>query len=129
MRFALLGWMTPVVLVAAVLSGCTRGGVDYDHGKRMTGGDPEAGKQAIVMHDCSSCHVIPGIEGDVDVQGPSLSRWSTRSSIVNEWPNSPVNLEKWLRSSEELRPGTTMKLMNMNVKEARDIAAYLFSLN
>jgi cytochrome c len=93
------------------------------------GGNAEAGKLAIVMHDCHSCHAIPGIESDGHVQEPSLSRWATRKTIVKEWPNSPANLENWIRHSEQLRPGTTVKLLSINEKDARDIAAYLYSLN
>jgi len=129
MRVAHLVWIVAVSAVAVSLCGCSSGGVDFAQGEKMTGGDAEAGKHAIVIHDCSSCHVIPGIEGDVNVQGPPLSRWATRKTIAKEWPNTPANLEDWIRHSEELRPGTTMKLMSISEKDARDIAAYLFSLN
>ena len=70
MRVASLVWLAAAILLAASLSGCSAH-VDFAQGQKMTGGDPEAGKQAIVMHDCHSCHSIPGIEGDEHVQGPS----------------------------------------------------------
>ena len=117
------------MMAAAMGAGCSRGGIDYAQGRSMTGGDPEAGKQAIVMHDCHSCHVIPGIEGDAVTQGPELAHWAKRRKVAGEWPNTPENLENWIRHSEQLRPRTTMKLMTVNEKDARDIAAYLYSLN
>jgi cytochrome c len=129
MRAARLEWVLAVSALVAGLCGCSGGGVDFAQGQKMTGGNPEAGKHAIVIHDCSSCHVIPGIEGDENVQGPPLSRWATRKTVAKEWSNTPANLENWIRHSEELRPGTTMKLMSVSEKDARDIAAYLFSLN
>jgi cytochrome c len=124
-----LGWITAVSLLAATLTGCSGGAIDFAQGQRMTGGDAAAGKHALITHDCHSCHEIPGIDGDKNLQGPALEHWAARTTIVKEWPNSPANLENWIRHSEQLRPGTTMKLMNVNEKDARDIAAYLFSLN
>jgi cytochrome c len=129
MRPERLAWITAVCLFVICLCGCSAGGVDFARGQKMTGGDPEAGKQAIILHDCHSCHAIPGIEGDEHTQGPSLSGWATRKSILKQWPNTPENLENWIRHSEQLRPGTTMKLMSISEKDARDIAAYLYSLN
>ena len=121
-------WLAAASLIAVSLAGCS-GSVDFAQGQKMTGGDPEAGKQAIVIHDCHSCHVIPGIEGEEHVQGPTLAHWATRSTVAKQWPNTPENLENWIRHSEQLRPGTTMKMLSVSEKDARDIAAYLDSLN
>jgi cytochrome c2 len=82
-----------------------------------------------MKHDCTSCHTVPRIEGDENVQGPSLSHWASRDLVAKEWPNTPENVENWIRHSEQLRPSTTMKLMTVDEKDARDIAAYLFSLD
>jgi cytochrome c len=122
------GWLIAASFIAGSLCGCSER-VHFAQGQEMTGGDPEAGRQAIVRHDCHSCHVIPGIEGERDVQGPALDHWASRKSIAQQWPNTPTNLENWIRHSEQLRPGTTMKMMSINEKDARDIAAYLYSLN
>jgi cytochrome c2 len=121
--------LAALVVVVSVFAACSTGGVDYAQGKAMTGGDPEAGKQAILVHDCHSCHVIPGIEGDQATQGPGLEHWARQSTVAKEWPNTPANLENWIRHSEQLRPKTTMKLLSVSEKDARDIAAYLYSLN
>ncbi len=129
MRVVWLGWITAITLLVASLCGCSSGAINVAQGQKMTGGDAAAGKQALLLHDCHSCHEIPGIEGDKNLQGPPLERWATRKTIAKEWPNSPANLENWIRHSEQLRPGTSMKLMNVSEKDARDIAAYLFSLN
>jgi cytochrome c len=128
MRVAGPCWLAAVSLIAVSLSGYS-GHVDFIKGQEMTGGDPQAGKQAIVMHDCHSCHEIPGIEGDQHVQGPTLGHWAAQSSIAKQWPNTPGYLENWIRHPEQLRPGTTMKMLSVNEKDARDIAAYLYSLN
>jgi cytochrome c2 len=121
-------WLAVAAIVVGSLASCS-GSVDFAQGQKMTGGDPEAGKQAIVMHDCHSCHMIPGIEGEEHDKGPSLKQWASQKTIAKEWPNTPANLENWIRHSEQLRPGTTMKMMTINEKDARDIAAYLYSLN
>ncbi|HEY4959458.1 MAG TPA: c-type cytochrome [Terriglobales bacterium] len=128
MRPVVSSWLAAVSLIAGSLCGCSER-IDFAQGQKMTGGDPEAGKQAIVLHDCHSCHVIPGIEGEQHVQGPALDHWASRKSIAKQWPNTPADLENWIRHSEQLLPGTTMKMMSVNEKDARDIAAYLYSLN
>ena len=128
MRVAQSAWFAVVALLVASMAGCS-GGIDLAQGQKMTGDDPEAGRQAIVIHDCHSCHVIPGVEGDQHSQGPTLEHWAGRKTIAKQWPNTPENLENWIRHSEQLRPGTTMKMLSVNEKDARDIAAYLYPLN
>jgi cytochrome c2 len=118
-----------VIGVTAVLfAACSSSGFDFAKGTSLTGGNPQVGKEKIVLHDCHSCHVIPGVEGDAHVLGPTLDHWSRRSSIISKWPNNPPNLENWIRHSEQLLPGTTMKMLSVNEQDAKDIAAYLFSI-
>lgn len=123
-------WILICVLIAffGIIFVTRSSGFDYARGASVTGGDPQAGKQKIVVHDCHSCHVIPGIEGDARLLGPTLDHWSGRDTILDRWPNNSVNLEKWIRHSEQMLPGTTMRMMSVNEQDAKDIAAYLFSI-
>ena len=119
--------MSAVVSLGLTLAGCSNG-FDYSKGRRMTGGDPIVGKRAIFKRDCTSCHVIPGFEGNTEVAGPALSHWAKHGMIEDTWPNTPENLERWIRFSETMNPETVMKLLSVNEKDAKDISAYLFSL-
>lgn len=106
---------------------------DYARGASMTGGDPEAGKQKIVLHDCHSCHEIPGIPVNPDRKGPDLKHWSRRSTIAKQWPNTPANLEDFIEHPERMLHGKNLKseitMSNVKPADAKDIAAYLFSLD
>ncbi len=116
-----------IVLCSIAILGCSSG-FDYSYGRKITGGDPIAGKQAIFKHDCTSCHAIPGFESNAGLAGPPLDHWSRQRMIEDSWHNTPDNLQRWIRSSESMNPNTVMKLLSINEKDARDIAAYLFSL-
>ena len=99
----------------------------------MTGGDPQNGKEKIILHDCHSCHVIPGIPVNADSRGPALKHWSRRNTIANNWPNTPENLEDFIEHPERMLHGKGVKseitMSNVKPNDARDIAAYLFSID
>jgi cytochrome c len=106
---------------------------NYERGASMTGGDPQAGKEKIVLHDCHSCHEIPGIPVNRDVRGPSLKHWAKQSTIAKKWPNTPENLEDFLQHPERMLHGsglkTEMTMSSVKSGDAKDIAAYLFSID
>ena len=120
-----------VILLGIVLLGCSDK-FDYAGGASMTGGDPQAGMQKIIVHDCHSCHEIPGIPLNRDRKGPSLKHWAKQSTIAKKLPNTPANLEDYIEHPERMRHGTSVKseitLSSVKPGDAKDIAAYLFSI-
>jgi cytochrome c2 len=120
------------VLLLLGLVGCSDK-FDYERGASMTGGDPKTGKEKIVLHDCHSCHEIPGIPINRDAHGPSLKHWSRRSTIARKWPNTPESLEDFIEHPERMLHGTGMKnemtMSSVKPANAKDIAAYLFSID
>ena len=106
---------------------------DYTRGAQMTGGDPQVGREKIILHDCHSCHAIPGIPVNADSRGPALKHWSRRSTIAKNWPNTPANLEDFIEHPERMLHGNGFKseitMSNVKPGDARDIAAYLFSID
>jgi cytochrome c2 len=94
-----------------------------------TGGNPEDGRQAIESHGCLACHDIPGARGPQGTVGPSLHGFAQRSYIAGELPNTPSNLIRWVRDPHALRPRTAMPNTNLTAEEARDVAAYLYTLD
>ena len=102
---------------------------DFKRGARLTGGDPELGRKKLAQRSCGSCHVIPGVPRAEGKSAPSLAGWSGRSTFLNNFPNTPENLEKWLDKPSHRKPGTTMPDINISPEDSRDMAAYLFSIN
>ena len=113
------------------LAGCADS-FDYAKGAQMTGGDPQIGKEKIVSHDCHSCHEIPGVPVNANRKGPDLKHWGRRSRIVDKWPNTPENLEDYIRHPDRMMHGKGVKseisMPTVNAEDAKNIAAYLYSL-
>jgi cytochrome c1 len=78
---------------------------------------------------CGSCHVIPGIAGADGTVGPPLTDFAHRGYIAGELPNNEQNLVRWIMDPRGVEPGTDMPDLNIGEPEARDIAAYLFTLS
>lgn len=92
------------------------------------GGDVRGGAAAIRAYGCGSCHTIPGIDGADGLVGPPLTSWRHRSFIAGTLPNSAENLARWIVRPEAVRPGTAMPDLGVTEADARDIAAYLLTL-
>jgi cytochrome c1 len=60
--------------------------------------------------------------------GPPLTDWAQRRYIAGLLPNTPENLVKWLRYPQDVEPGTVMPNMDVTEQDARDMAAYLYTL-
>jgi len=95
---------------------------------QVPGGDPQRGAVAIERLGCGACHVIPGISGADGTVGPPLTDFSHRGYIAGELPNNGPNLIRWLMDPRAVEPGTAMPDLGIGEAEARDIAAYLFTL-
>lgn len=96
--------------------------------RTVEGGDPERGRAAIAAYGCGSCHMIPGVRGADGLVGPALEHWSERRLIAGEVPNDPERLITWITVPQSIEPGTGMPNMGVTDGQARDIAAYLYSL-
>jgi len=94
----------------------------------MTQGNADAGKAAIDRFGCVACHRIPGIKSGAGSVGPSLQRFATRSVIAGRLSNEPANLVLWLQEPQRIAPGSAMPDLGLEPAQARDIAAYLYTL-
>lgn len=91
-------------------------------------GNANHGKQLISKYDCGSCHTIPGVRGARGVVGPPLYFFARRTYIAGEAPNTPDNLVKWISDPQSIEPNTAMPNLGLTHDEARDVAAYLYTL-
>jgi len=122
------------LLAASLLAGCDhagnwnagRGG-EFDAGN--AGADSDRGAALIVQYGCGNCHTVPGIYRARGRVGPPLDFFSERSFIGGELPNTPETLVHWIMNAPSLIPGTAMPDMNVGERDARDIAAYLYTLD
>ena len=114
-------------ILLALASGCVRSD-DVSLDRRVDGGDIARGKIQIVSYGCGSCHTIPGIAGAQGEVGPPLAAWSRRRIIAGEVANTPANLITWITVPESIEPGVAMPNLGVSDSQARDIAAYLYSL-
>jgi cytochrome c2 len=129
---------TPVLLTLGVLMGLSVAGYLAVKGLHqdprppiwyVPGGDADEGKKLIGKYGCGSCHVIPGIREATGQVGPELSAFKRRIYIGGRTPNMPENLVRWIEDPQELAPGTAMPDLGVTHAEARDIAAYLYTLD
>jgi cytochrome c len=94
----------------------------------VAGGDPERGRWIIRGGSCPACHVIPGIAGAEGLVGPPLDRFARRAYVGGVVPNRPQNLVAWILDPPAIDPLTAMPATGVSEPEARDIAAYLYTL-
>jgi mono/diheme cytochrome c family protein len=91
-------------------------------------GDPKRGKVALEQYACPTCHRIPGVVGEHAPVGPPLDRIALRQYLAGVIQNTPDNLVQWLRRPQELHPRTAMPNLGVSERDARDMAAYLYTL-
>lgn len=94
----------------------------------VAGGDPQRGPKLITAFGCGGCHTVPGVRGANGNVGPPLTRFGDRTYIAGMLRNTPANLVRWIRDPQAVVPGNAMPNMGVTEAEARDIAAYLYTL-
>ena len=94
----------------------------------MTGGSVSRGRTAIGKYGCAACHTIPGIDNAVATVGPPLTQIARRQYLGGHLLNTPVNMMKWLQHPQQVDPKNAMPEMGVTDQDARDIAAYLYTL-
>jgi len=110
-----------------LLGGC-RGGRYTPPAEIVPGGNAQAGAQLIEDFRCGVCHMIPGIKGADGLVGPPLILFARRTYVGGEVPNTPPNLVHWIMNPASIEPGTAMPALGLSEQQARDVAAYLYTL-
>lgn len=91
--------------------------------------DPRRGKLALTQHACHACHTIPGIPGNSPQVGPPLAGMAHRTLIAGKLANTPDNMVRWITRTHEVDPRSAMPDMGVTEQDARDMAAYLGTLD
>lgn len=127
--------MRPVILLSMALSlaaavACRGDNPAYAvaYSPSVAGGHATHGPAVIQAYGCGACHTIPGVENARGLVGPPLLWWSRRTFIAGEVPNTPENLVHWIRSPQSIEAHTAMPTLGLSDQDARDVAAYLYTL-
>lgn len=109
--------------MALALAGCGAEPVSA-----VAGGSVHRGAAAVAEMGCGSCHAIAGIPGAHGRVGPPLTGVGDRAILAGELPNTPANMIRWVRNPQAVEPATAMPNLGVTDQQARDIAAYLYTL-
>jgi cytochrome c len=118
---------TTCLTLGLLLAAC--GDATPPRANAVPGGDADRGRRVIASYGCGGCHTIPGITGARGGVGPSLAEFAARAYIAGELRNEPQTLVRWIRFPQELREGSAMPTLGVTDGHARDIAAYLYTLD
>lgn len=116
-----------VVVAAATLAVAYRASPPSS-ASEVPDGDPSRGIDLMREAGCGSCHTIPGVDGANAWVGPPLTHWRERELIAGQLPNTGANLVRWIQDPRAVEPGTAMPDTGLSAQQARDVAAYLFTL-
>lgn len=113
-------------VIICLSAACSR---DQGYQTQLLDTDPELGRIALLTHECGVCHVIPDVRGARGQVGPSLDAYSRRVYVAGKFPNTPQVLMQWIQDAPSLAPQTAMPAIVMTETQARNIAAYLYTLD
>ncbi len=118
-----------LVLVATLLlAACGDEAGRMQRGAALTGGDPHRGREQIRRYGCNACHTVPGVPGAEALVGPPLAGIGNRMYIAGVMSNTPENMVRWIQNPPAVDSLTAMPNVGATERDARDIAAYLYSL-
>jgi cytochrome c len=114
------------VLLIACAIGCQQ---HFEHTTNLSDvPSPDRGKDAIAHYGCASCHTIPGIRNANGLVGPSLDRIASRTYIAGVLQNTHANMLRWIKDPPKIDDKTAMPNLRVSDPDARDIAAFLYTL-
>jgi cytochrome c2 len=99
----------------------------WTHAAATTGGDPHRGEAMFIQYGCGSCHHLTFVRNASGKVGPSLDGIAGQAVIAGKLSNTPDNLQRWIRDPQGVTPGTDMPDLHVGERDARDIAAFLYT--
>lgn len=83
-------------------------------------GDAQRGKVLVDRYGCLACH-------DTGRVGPPFEHVGSRLYLAGHFANVPQNMILWIRFPQQLKPQTAMPNLGVSDRDARDIAAFLYT--
>ena len=120
------------VIPAAAIAGVVADTIDErtdirDHAAAITGGDPKRGEAMFIAYGCGGCHGAKHVRKASGMVGPPMDGIAIRTVLAGRLANNPTNMQKWIRDPQAVAPGTAMPDLNVGERDARDIAAFLYT--
>ncbi len=115
-----------VLLLVFFVAGCRQG--SSKNSQLIGGANHDRGQEIMGFYGCPACHVIPGVRGATGKVGPPLTGVADRVYLAGRVPNEPQNMIDWIRNPQNIDPQTAMPNTGVTERDARDIAAYLYTL-
>lgn len=131
LRGIITGLAFAIILAAAVaivLTARVTGSFPITPRQQVSGGAPAVGRQLFQKYGCGSCHTIAGVPMANGKVGPPLTDVGERAYIAGVLPNTPENLITWIQYPQRVLPGNDMPDLNVKLSDAKNMAAYLYSL-
>lgn len=97
--------------------------------RAIMGADAAEGLAIMQRTGCTACHAIPGVAWPRGLAGPALDGFADSPMIAGQFPNRPDLLIAFIKDAPSMAPATAMPAMPLTEAEARDMAAYLYTLN
>jgi cytochrome c len=125
-----LRFTVPAALIAAGFALLTACGDAHVRSANvaLSGASAERGKAVIQHYGCNACHAIAGFPDPSVVVAAPISGIAHRAYIAGTLPTTPENVVLWIRFPRTVKPNTAMPDLGVSESEARDVAAYLYSL-
>jgi len=125
---ALIAGAAGLALVAGVVEHKQQSNESRIKAEQLTGGSMVAGKAALQHYGCGGCHEISGLPEASGGVGPSLSGIAVRTELAGHLQNNPENMIRWVRDPQGVAPGNGMPNLGVSERDAKDMAAYLYTL-
>jgi cytochrome c len=117
-----------LVVAGGSLAACQREPRGLPPSQHVEGGNPRDGVVALQSYGCDACHIVPGIRTYEATVGPPLDYWGDRVYIAGRLVNNTGNLIRWIQTPQAVDPQNAMPDMAVRAQDARDMAAYLYTL-
>jgi cytochrome c len=123
-------WIACLAIAGLTVAGCAPDPAKSSRrpGQVVPGANAGAGEEALRVYGCVQCHVVPGVRDANGTVGPPLTAFSRRTFIAGRVPNTPDALIAFIRDPQAIKPGSAMPRTGIGDQEARDVAAYLLTL-
>ena len=112
-----------LIVLACLLAGC-----GHSTPGPVAAGDAQNGKLLLRQFGCGTCHEIPGVGDAKGRVGPPLKGIAGRVYIAGVLPTTPENMAAFIRAPQRFEPRTKMPDLGVTAEHARDMVAYLYTL-
>jgi cytochrome c2 len=96
--------------------------------EQISGGSVARGRAAFDRYGCGTCHELQGKANAQGHVGPALHDFALQQALPGGLPNTPDALVRWLREPRTVEPRTTMPNLGVTERDARDLAAFLYTI-